>query len=506
MNLQNSSAFADIWYLHAHINFLQNYDIYLRRADGRIEHLESHGLDTTFGLRSVEFPELITEFSFSPEEKIELYIHYWSGGSSKISVSLETAEGFSKKSITQISKNFTSYGMMLILIIAALLALILLRRRVFLDYSIYVLVTLIFLMHSDGAAFQYFWPNHPRFNSYFSIIVGLAFAVVPYNFARTFLRTKIFHPRLDRLMVWIMIFTPLFIIPSAFIDPQFTKKLLVALVFLSIVIGTFSGLIASVKRFKEVRFYLFAWILGVLSAGIMMMGLGVADRYRQQVKAARDEQNRALEQAELNLQLNNRLLDLEEKYTLAAELSTSRDEGLQNIIHDIRQPIHALRVNLKNLQNGDDLGVVETDKFEETFTYLEGIISGFLENSIVEPSIDSATVKARSQNASDLNLNQILGSIHDMFLPDAIEKNIEFRYIETGQTTRVEPLVLMRIVSNLISNAIKYTPSGKIILCVRTLGGQTRIEVHDTGLGMSDLVRLKRYRSGTSIALILPQM
>ena len=184
LNLENSSDFVDRWYLHSHINFLQNYDIYLRRTDGRIEHLETHGLDTGFEQRSVEFPELATEFKFQPQEKIELYIVYWSGGSSKVSFSIETADGFAQKSVRQNSKNFVSYGMMSILIIVSLLALLLLRKKVFFDYSIYVIVTLIFLMHSDGTAFQYFWPDSPRFNSYFSIIIGLAFAIVPYNFAQ----------------------------------------------------------------------------------------------------------------------------------------------------------------------------------------------------------------------------------------------------------------------------------------------------------------------------------
>ena len=238
LNLENSSDSVDTWYLHSHINFLQNYDIYLRRTDGQIEHLETHGLDTVFEQRSVEFPELATEFQFQPQEKIELYIVYWSGGSSKVSFSIETADGFAQKSVRQNSKNFVSYGMMTILIIVSLLALLLLRKKVFLDYSIYVIVTLIFLMHSDGTAFQYFWPDNPRFNSYFSIIIGLAFAVVPYNFARTFLRTKLFHPRLDKLMIWIMIITPIIIIPLAFINPQTTKKFLVMLVLMAIVIGT----------------------------------------------------------------------------------------------------------------------------------------------------------------------------------------------------------------------------------------------------------------------------
>ena len=577
LNLENSSESVDTWYLHSHINFLQNYDIYLRRTDGRIEHLETHGLDTVFEQRSVEFPELATEFKFQPKEKIELYIVYWSGGSSKISFSIETDVGFAQKSVRQNSKNFVSYGMMTILIIVSLLALLLLRKKVFLDYSIYVIVTLIFLMHSDGTAFQYFWPDSPRFNSYFSIIIGLAFAVVPYNFARTFLRTKLFHPRLDKLMVWIMIITPIIIIPLAFINPQITKKILVMLVLNAIVIGTIAGFIASIKRFKEVRFYLFAWILGVLSAGMMnlryftaldvvrdmeldsirvsivvdalMMGLGVADRYRQQIKAGRDEQQRALEQAELNLALSNRLSGLEEQYRLVSELAASRDESLQNTIHDLRQPIHALRLNLKSLQmdnvkGGGNGSSGATDKFDETFEYLEGLISNYLQKSVSPQSGDDAVESEYVSTVSELNLSKTLASIHEMFLPDALEKNIEFKYIDTQLESKIEPFALMRIVSNLISNAIKYTPSGKVLLCARKLGDQIRIEVHDTGLGMSDdefeealvrdvrlhkdvadgqgiglsiahdlaqknkckLVRLKRSRSGTSIALILPQM
>ena len=575
LNLENSSDFFDRWYLHSHINFLQNYDIYLRRTDGRIEHLETHGLDTVFEQRSVEFPELATEFKFQPKEKIELYIVYWSGGSSKVSFSIETDVGFAQKSVRQNSKNFVSYGMMTILIIVSLLALLLLRKKVFLDYSIYVIVTLIFLMHSDGTAFQYFWPDSPRFNSYFSIIIGLAFAIVPYNFARTFLRTKLFHPRLDKLMVWIMIITPIVIIPLAFINPQFTKKVLVMLVLMAIVIGTIAGFIASIKRFKEVRFYLFAWVLGVLSAGMMnlryftaldvvrdmeldsirvsivvdalMMGLGVADRYRQQIKAGRDEQQRALEQAKLNLSLTNRLSSLEEQYRLASELATSRNESLHNTIHDLRQPIHALRLNLKNLQTDDVKGKgdepSQTEKLDETFEYLEGLISNYLQKSVSPQSGDDAVESEYVSTVSELDLSKTLASIHEMFLPDALEKNIDFKYIDTQLESKIEPLALMRIVSNLISNAIKYTPSGKVLLCARKFGDQIRIEVHDTGLGMSDqefdlavqrnvrlhenaaeghgfglsiakslaekngceIVRLKRSRGGTSIALILPR-
>jgi len=128
-------------------------------------------------------PELATALQMVPEETVTLYIVYTSGGSSNISLSLETDQSFTKSSIKKTSKNFISYGMMLIVIVTSFLSLVILRRRVFLSYFLYVVVILLFLMHSDGVTFQYFWPHAPKFNNYFSIVIGLAFSIVPYDFA-----------------------------------------------------------------------------------------------------------------------------------------------------------------------------------------------------------------------------------------------------------------------------------------------------------------------------------
>jgi len=508
--LQNTTKDVDQWYLHTQENFLQYYEVYAVRDGQRIELLDKHTPETKFKDRQIQFPELVTSFDFQPAETLTLYIAYSSGGSSNISLSLETQSSYERKAFQQTSKNFVSYGMMLILIVTSLLALLILRLRVFLSYLTYVLVTLLFLMHSDGVAFQYFWPNHPGFNSNFSIIIGLAFAIVPYNFARVFLRTKLYHPRMDKVMRWIMIITPCVIIPAAFIDPQRTKQVLMLLVLMAIVIGTYAGFIASLTRFKEVRFYLFAWIFGVVSAGLMnlrhftgldigqdleldsirvsivvdaiMMGLGVADRYSQNMRAQRQADKERLDQANLNLALNTRLFDLEEQFNLATELVATRDKDIINTVHDLREPLHALRLNIQSLRESGNIDREETLGFEETFTYLETLIAGYLKTSVVKPAAD---LIGPQQTESDLEIGEILGAIYEMFLPDAKEKGLDFRYVKSSLSAEIDPLPLMRIVSNLVSNAIKYTPEGKILLGVRRRPNGFRIEVHDTGLGMT---------------------
>ena len=511
VSLQNKTLDTDRWVLHVHENFLPTYRVYLQRSDGKIDVSENHSEVTRFSDRSVEFPELATVLSIAPGEKVTLFIAYSSGGSSNISLTLETEDSFSKVAIRKTSKNFISYGMLMIVIGATFISLLILRRRVFLSYFLYTIVILLFLMHSDGVTFQHLWPNAPKFNNYFSIIIGLAFATVPYDFAREFLRTRLFHPRWDKCMAFMMVATPVIIIPIALIDAQQAKRILMMLTLIAISLGTFVGLLAAFTRFKEVRFYVLAWFVGAGSGFVMnlrhftnsaigqhveldsirlaiivdaiMMGLGVADRYSQQASERRKADAKNLEQAQLNLTLGNRLHDLEEQYRLAIELAQTKDVELKNTVHDIRQPLHALRLNVEKIRTSAGFEDADTKDLDTTFTYLENLIAGHLKDSVAHKPLVGADVLRRDDTV--LTLSNILNSIHDMFERDASAKGLSFRFIDTGHNTDVEPIVLMRIVSNIVANAIKYTASGKVLMGVRSVKDKLRIEIHDTGPGLT---------------------
>ncbi|MDB2439663.1 sensor histidine kinase [Hellea sp.] len=564
MKIHNTSPNISQWKLYVKENFLQYYDVYVQREDGRLEHLEHHDPKTKFSERKYVFPELVTQLEFSPDEKITILINYWSGGSSHASISLETENSFSSQAYVRTSKNYISYGMMIILLIAASIGFLILRQRVFSAYIGYVFVTLLFLIHSDGVAFQFLWPQFPTFNSYFSIIVGCAFVMVTYNFARVFLQTNIYEPRIDRILKTLCYATPFIMVLGAIIDPQLTKKFIFIQILIAITAGTLAGLNAARTRFKAVRFYLIAWVLGIGISALMnmrhtlgisipqefvfdsvrlsiivdaiMMGLGIGDHYLQTLQSRREASDQTLAETEKNLRLSTRLYDLEQQFQLATELVATRDESFQSTVHDLRQPLHALRLNVQGLREGNSDGG-EGD-IDDTFDYLETLIAGHLQKSMSKNDAPTA-----DEGAAELSLSKILNSIYDMFLPDAQEKGLEFRYVETSQNTHIKPIVLMRIITNLVSNAIKYTPSGKVLLGVRRHGGILRIEVHDTGLGMNaeefesartqavrlykndetghglglaivdklaeengcKLMRLDRQQAGTSLALVIPK-
>jgi len=544
LKLKNTTPDKLDWRLHFRENFKQVFDVHVVRQDGSIDHALSLDRQSNFGARPIAYPEMVAPFQMQPGETVTIYTSYWSEGSSHISFSVETANSFADVAIERMAKNFVYYGMISILILAALVAMIILRQPVFAAYVAYASSTLIYLVHADGVAFEYLWPNWPGFNSLASIFTGGAFTIFAANYARVFLQTKIDHPFFDKLLLGVVLIATATVFSALFMDPQPIKKAMIPLALVAIIFCTLSGIAAARKRFKEVRFYVLAWLGAIISSAIMnlrhlagfswtqdlefdsmriamvfdaaMMGLAIADRFNQMRQARKVALQKSLANAQRNLELNSRLQELDEQYSLATEMAQSRDRQIQGTVHDIRQPLHALRLNVKSIIEKGDEGTGDGDAIEEMFSHLEGLIATQLQKSVNATDIDMDI----PTNIADeiLGVPEILKSIYEMFLPDAEEKNVQFRFVPSNQNAEIEPLVLMRIVSNLVSSAIKQTEGGKILLGSRRIGNTVRIEVHcsamtdaqsksalsvncealDAAKGLADENRLKLFISNCS--------
>jgi len=514
--VRDSTQHENEWLLYIRENFLQHIDIHAVRSNGRSESLLSLRRDSPFSARPVAHPEITAPISLASNEQLTIYIAYWSEGFSGLDFSLQTPASFSQLTSQRTAKNYIYYGMMTLMIIAAGLCLIFLRETVFLAYLAYAISTLLYLLHADGVAFQYLWPNLGLFNSYASIVIGGSFALFSATFARVYLQTSKFHPFVDKVLLCVIVSVALVMVVGSLLDPQWTKKTLISMALLSILVCTWSGIVAAFTRFREVRFYVLAWVGAIISSLIMnmrhifgidiaqdlefdsmriamvfdalMMGFGIADRYRQMRLANQKSMERNLAFARRQSALDTRLQDLQDQYQLAMELVQTRDAEMIQTVHDIRAPLHALRLNLRQLKNNPDSTENDNSKIDETFTYLENLIAGQLQRSIVEGSAEAGD--ARSQSAIDegdaLSVPSVLQSIHDMFLPDADEKGLTFRYRHTRHNMALNHFALMRIISNLVSNAIRYTDSGGVLLACRRTGTGLRIEVHDSGHGLCE--------------------
>ena len=337
------------WRLTVRENFFQLFEVYLLRADGRVEMLERQDAASVFSSRSVPYPELTVEFELPEGETAQVYIRFWSGGSSELSFTLMTVQDFNEWSAGKTARNFIYYGIGAFLCLAAVVAWGVTGRGAFLAYSVYAGFGLLFVMHGDGNAFKYLWPNHPYLNDNASAFIGTGLVVFGANFARVFLQTPQFHPVMDKVLVAVMALTLATLASSLVIDMQIIKRVLILESLLAIATFLASGIVAARTRFREVRFYVVAWAGAVVSSAIMnlrhwlgieipedvqfdsmrivlimdavLMGLAILDRFNQLRTARQEALELSLREARNSMTLSARLAELESRYDLLADLN-----------------------------------------------------------------------------------------------------------------------------------------------------------------------------------------
>lgn len=164
----------------------------------------------------------------------------------------------------------------------------------------------------------------------------------------------------------------------------------------------------------------------------------------------------------------------------AEDANRAKSRFLAAANHDLRQPLQALTMLLAVLQK-------TTDWHHRQLYYAQ--ISGKLEamghllNVLLDiNNLDEGQVEVKPQ---DLALDELFERIKSEFGLPAQEAGLELRFVRSRLIIRSDPVLIERVVANLVSNAIRYTGEGKVLIGCRRHGASARIEVWDTGPGLS---------------------
>lgn len=506
--LDNPTDIED-WRLRLRENFFQEFSAWHIPEGGVPQLLEDQNETTGFGTRAVQWSELVVGFRQPPGSKGALIIRYRSGGSSEVEFTAFSADRFNTWAAEKTARHFLFYGMLILLTLAALAVWLATQQPVFLAYAVYAASGLMFVMHGDGNTFRYLWPDAPGFNAFATVPLGVSIIVFGANFARQFLQTSLYHPVFDKLLWGTIGLTIAVGASSAFLDTQMIKKVLVLMAFASVLLFTASGLNAARTRLREVRFFVLAWFGAVVSASIMtgrhwlgieiseevqfnsmrvvfvldaaLMGFAIIDRINAIRKSRADALNASLAQAQQNLALSRRMQTLEQRYTIASDLAQTREQQVADAIHDLRQPLHALRLAVQDMLSGSDTGrKPQRQEIEESFRFLEGLVADELAAHMGPPA-----PKARSDDDA-VALDEVFAAVCAMFENDARAKGLTLTVVPTQAILRLPAIAVMRILTNLVSNALRYTPAGEVRLEATPEGDSLSIAVHDTGPGLSD--------------------
>ena len=165
----------------------------------------------------------------------------------------------------------------------------------------------------------------------------------------------------------------------------------------------------------------------------------------------------------------------------AERANESKSRFLAAASHDLRQPLQALNLFTYALAESTAAsGERElVQDMRHALSAMEGVLNGLIDIS----KLDAGVV---TPEFASLRLSDLFDQLRASFAVQAREKGLDLRVVPSSHIVRSDPDLLARILDNLISNAIRYTPSGRILLGSRRRGSNVRIEVWDTGTGIPE--------------------
>lgn len=189
-------------------------------------------------------------------------------------------------------------------------------------------------------------------------------------------------------------------------------------------------------------------------------------------------EQRVRERTEELVRLNG---ELAKAKVVAEAADQSKTRFLAAASHDILQPLNAARLYATTLLERSREGGVDAaqliNNLDLSLEAVEEILTTLLEIS----RLDAGNMKAEP---SVFPLGDMLGQLRVEFEPLAKEKNLQLFFARCSRNVRSDKRMLRRLLQNLISNAIKYTPKGRVLVGVRHRGESLVVEVWDTGLGI----------------------
>jgi two-component system, sensor histidine kinase len=192
-----------------------------------------------------------------------------------------------------------------------------------------------------------------------------------------------------------------------------------------------------------------------------------------------------------NLDLANDLLRQKE---LAEAANLAKSSFLASASHDLRQPVHALGMFVGALRDRplDEASARLVRQIQNSVGALDGLFAAILDIS----RLDAGVIESRPRAFA---IQPMLERICRDEMPEVDRKGIALRLVPCSLTVQTDPVLLERILRNLVSNAVRYTDNGRVVVGCRR-GFRLSIEIWDSGRGIAadqqDLIFGEFYQIG----------
>lgn len=183
--------------------------------------------------------------------------------------------------------------------------------------------------------------------------------------------------------------------------------------------------------------------------------------------------------------LNNRIAkataELQLKKDEAEQASVAKSRFLAAASHDLRQPLHALVLFSSELEYEADSPSLHrlAGQISAAVASLGDLLDGLLDLSRID-------LGATKPDLSPISLDTLLRRVVASYSASASAKGLDLRLHRTSYWVLSDPVLLYRMINNLVANAVRYTEHGGILVGARRVGDKIRIEIWDTGVGIQE--------------------
>jgi PAS domain S-box-containing protein len=175
---------------------------------------------------------------------------------------------------------------------------------------------------------------------------------------------------------------------------------------------------------------------------------------------------------------------------LSAEASAKQSAELANATktrfvaaasHDLLQPLNAARLFASALHDS-----TQDSSVREIAVHIEGSMRAAEE--VLDDMLDIARLESGAMRANPGNfaLDEVLADLERQFAPAAAQRGLRLLVRRSGTVVHSDRVLVRRLLQNLISNALRYTQRGGVIVACRPRQGRFEVQVWDTGPGIAE--------------------
>jgi EAL domain-containing protein (putative c-di-GMP-specific phosphodiesterase class I)/GGDEF domain-containing protein len=205
--------------LIAELGYSQLDDVvfYVYSGGALVKELKT-GDSLPFYPRDVDHPSMLLRTSLAPDEMQTVYVRVATAGSMVVPLRIWREQAFFETAAHELKLNFLFYGSLLVIILINLAVYLSLREKLYLYYALAISGYLLFFASIKGFSFQHLYPFAPELHAKALLVSIPALALFSLLFCREFLNTRIHSPRLDKLLIGMMVFEMLFLISAPLLD------------------------------------------------------------------------------------------------------------------------------------------------------------------------------------------------------------------------------------------------------------------------------------------------